>query len=229
MPGEDFDCLGNLKNIDESRLSFPSGHASLSFYSTTFLIVFINQSWNCRSLGLLPRIVQVLLFTLAVYIGLSRIVDNKHHPTDVIAGAILGASIAIITSFFLIKFLKKTNYKGRYYAVSTSSNEDLINNNNNNNNNHDAMVNNWIDLNETAANKSHKVKIGYGNLNSNDLNNNNSTIETIDGNLNLNYMKNGKHSRLIQNVGSSANKTVPANSSAKTNTSSVKQNENVSL
>ncbi len=220
MPDEDFKCLGIQKHIDESRLSFPSGHSSLSFYSMTFMIIFINQTWNCRSMGLLPRIFQVLLFSLAFYVGLSRIVDNKHHPTDVIGGAIIGILIAIVTSFYLIRYLKRTNYKGRYYAVSTSSHEDLIQNERTT-----SYGQNFTILNELAAsnknindlNNNH-TNDNNNNSSNNNSNNNNNNIETIDGSM-MGYNKN---SRLLQNGNSNGNRIV--NNKNKSN-----KIENVSL
>ena len=197
IPDEDFKCLGIPKHIDESRLSFPSGHSSLSFYSMTFLIIFINQTWNCRSMGLLPRIFQVLLFSLAFYVGLSRIVDNKHHPTDVIGGALIGILIAIITSFYLIRYLKRTNYKGRYYAVSTSSNEDLIQNERTS-----SYGQNFTILNELPTSNKNLNDLNNNHANDNNNNNNNNNIETIDGSM-VGFNKN---SRLIQNGGT--NRTV---------------------
>lgn len=112
VPGQDFKCLSrDLPSIDESRLSFPSGHSSLSFYSMLFLIFFIQSTWKCARLGLMPRVIQLGLFTSAVFIALSRIIDNKHHPTDVLAGAALGTLAAILTFRYLTDLLKQNNYK----------------------------------------------------------------------------------------------------------------------
>lgn len=116
MPEIDFKCTSlDRPSIEESRLSFPSGHSSLSFYSMTFLILFINYAWNCRRLGLMPRLIQLCLFSVAFFTALSRIVDNKHHPTDVITGALIGSSISIATFLYLTDFLRAKNYKVRYY------------------------------------------------------------------------------------------------------------------
>ena len=37
---------------------------------------------------------QVLTVLYAVVVSISRVTDNKHHPTDVLAGAVLGLTIA---------------------------------------------------------------------------------------------------------------------------------------
>jgi phosphatidate phosphatase len=124
QPEIDFFCTtGDKSDIEDSRLSFPSGHSSLSFYSMIFVILFINQTWNCRTFGLMPRIVQFFLFSVAFYTSLTRITDNKHHATDVIAGALLGIVVAIVTFFCLTDFLKKRNYKVRYECVQTVDEE----------------------------------------------------------------------------------------------------------
>jgi hypothetical protein len=114
VPEVDFKCLNYDKpQVQESRKSFPSGHASLSFYSMIFLILFIQHSWNCKRLGLAPRFVQFFLFMLALYATITRSIDNKHHVSDIVAGICLGILISCITFFFLTDFLKKDAYKKR--------------------------------------------------------------------------------------------------------------------
>lgn len=127
VPDVDFKCLSSdKKNVDESRLSFPSGHSSLTFYSMIYLILFINFTWNFRRFGLLPRLFQFLLLCLAIFTALSRIADNKHHPTDVLAGACIGTLISLVNFAHLSEFLKKNNYKIRYSSVRTSYDEENI-------------------------------------------------------------------------------------------------------
>lgn len=112
VPDKDFKCMSrDLPSIEESRLSFPSGHSSLSFYSMLFLILFIQQTWKCTRFGLMPRLIQFCLFSLAVFISLSRLIDNKHHPSDVIAGALLGTLVSVLTFRYLTDLLKRNNYK----------------------------------------------------------------------------------------------------------------------
>lgn len=41
-------------------------------------------------------ILPLSIVTLRFDLGITRITDNRHHPTDVLAGAILGTVIAII-------------------------------------------------------------------------------------------------------------------------------------
>ena len=114
-PEIDFECTSpNKSEIDESRLSFPSGHSSTVFYTAIFLILFINRTWIKRSLGFFPQFVQFLLFAFASFTALSRVIDHKHHPTDVLAGTILGIVVAVSTFYYLNQFYKKYNFKSKY-------------------------------------------------------------------------------------------------------------------
>ncbi len=77
--------------------SFPSGHTLASFEA--FVMIFLhNKKWGIVS-GL-----------LAVLIAFSRLYLFVHFPTDVLAGAILGTVISIVTYKmydYLIPYLKK--------------------------------------------------------------------------------------------------------------------------
>jgi len=71
--------------------SFPSGHAAGSFAFTVFLAkVLLRRPTPAR------RAMAIGLVTLAVGVGLSRIALGVHFPGDVIAGAILGSTIALV-------------------------------------------------------------------------------------------------------------------------------------
>ena len=63
--------------------SFPSGHAATSFACATVLSYYV------------PRY-RVAFFALAVLIGLSRVYNGLHYPTDVLAGAVLGVLTALL-------------------------------------------------------------------------------------------------------------------------------------
>ena len=102
----------------EIRLSFVSGHSSLSFCGLTILSFYLERQlgvsrlrvWvydpasgrvtmGCQKPPGLARIVSILCYSpmfLAGFISASRIVDNKHHPADVVGGAVLGSSIAVL-------------------------------------------------------------------------------------------------------------------------------------
>ena len=80
--------------------SFPSGHAAVSF-AGAFAIFMHNKKWGVAAIA------------LAALIGFSRLYLYVHFPTDVLAGAFVGALCAVI-SYFIVKFVFKQieNKKG---------------------------------------------------------------------------------------------------------------------
>eukprot|EP00535_Pseudo-nitzschia_heimii_P000632 CAMPEP_0197180012 /NCGR_PEP_ID=MMETSP1423-20130617/4778_1 /TAXON_ID=476441 /ORGANISM="Pseudo-nitzschia heimii, Strain UNC1101" /LENGTH=286 /DNA_ID=CAMNT_0042630029 /DNA_START=279 /DNA_END=1139 /DNA_ORIENTATION=+ len=103
-PDEDYQGCTDEEHEQQGRLSFPSGHASLSVCGMLLLSLFLEDSFGAtayrKSRAKLPwfaRIVSVLCYApmlLAFFILLSRVHDNHHHPADVVGGALLGGSIA---------------------------------------------------------------------------------------------------------------------------------------
>ncbi|MFB6076910.1 MAG: phosphatase PAP2 family protein [Candidatus Nanohaloarchaea archaeon] len=60
---------------------FPSGHTATAFFAATYL--------SLRDLRTAP------LFLLAAVVGLTRIYQGVHYPSDVIAGAAIGIAVAL--------------------------------------------------------------------------------------------------------------------------------------
>lgn len=86
--------------------SWPSGHASVMFYSMFYLAIYLNtvipaivQLSSLRvKRGFDPLIlyaIYVLMLSLAGYIALTRVSDYHHHPLDVFSGSVIGSLIAI--------------------------------------------------------------------------------------------------------------------------------------
>lgn len=70
------------KDVEGNRLngSFPSGHTTVAFAAATvYALEYKDKPW-----------VPAFAYTAASLIGLSRLTENKHWATDVIAGAALG-------------------------------------------------------------------------------------------------------------------------------------------
>ena len=89
-------CTGNNDLLKEARLSFVSGHSSISFYTATFLIIFMTKYIK---LWFLRTLLQLAHFILAFWISITRINDYMHHPEDVIMGSIIGIACAYIIMF----------------------------------------------------------------------------------------------------------------------------------
>ncbi|XP_071545338.1 phospholipid phosphatase 1-like isoform X2 [Panulirus ornatus] len=88
--------LSHPRLIDSMK-SFPSGHASLSVFSSIFMIVYIKQRlWGRWSMLVAPWL-QLLWGVWTLLCCQSRIWDNRHHWWDVLAGGLLGAFGAFIT------------------------------------------------------------------------------------------------------------------------------------
>ncbi|CAB9528138.1 Phospholipid phosphatase 5 [Seminavis robusta] len=120
-------CTAKLSRIHEASLSFPSGHSSLSFCGMTFLVYFFlgrvallapNTTMALpggRSIKLYPYkallgvMAQLLPWSYSVFVATSRIADNWHHPSDILAGTLLGITAATI------------GYRAFYPSPSTSS------------------------------------------------------------------------------------------------------------
>ncbi|KAL0227536.1 hypothetical protein RCL1_003680 [Eukaryota sp. TZLM3-RCL] len=90
-------CQGDYKTILDGRMSFPSGHGTLSGMSGIFLALALYsylkpyKSTFLRSLRIIPIVIVIVLTVIS---GITRTVDRHHHPSDVAAGLILGGCIA---------------------------------------------------------------------------------------------------------------------------------------
>jgi membrane-associated phospholipid phosphatase len=107
---------GVVKTLDSARVSFPSGHASSSACIATFTAAYAlwaalvtpaprrAGAWGggykaaaaadgARSASLAWAL---LVLVMPWAIAASRIVDNRHHPADVVAGLLLGGVVALL-------------------------------------------------------------------------------------------------------------------------------------
>lgn len=112
---EDYECMGNANGVDAHakafmekimRSSFPSGHTSLVCYGMLFTIYYLQRFAKClsryrASFGLFVPMLQLFCLLLAWFVAISRILDYKHHWSDVLAGGLLGASVAIAVAFYV--------------------------------------------------------------------------------------------------------------------------------
>ncbi|XP_052775851.1 putative phosphatidate phosphatase [Mya arenaria] len=91
--------------IEEARLSFPSGHSSISFYCMIWLMAYIQFKFTWKRYWLVRPVFQAIAFFLAYYTALSRISDYMHHWSDVLSGAIIGSVISLLNIFFMSNLL----------------------------------------------------------------------------------------------------------------------------
>ncbi len=98
---------------EDPRKSFPSGHASSSFCSMTMLTLLFygkvglhreqrltNSTSSANAEYCKKRILSALSalpMFLATFIAASRVHDDRHHPADVVGGAVLGISCALFS------------------------------------------------------------------------------------------------------------------------------------
>ncbi|ATV80198.1 Membrane-associated phospholipid phosphatase [Corynebacterium pseudotuberculosis] len=74
-----------LQLLYEYNPSFPSGHATTAFAAATILALLCRRWWV------------VTAWIMAAAVALSRLVRGVHWPSDVLAGALLGAGVVAAT------------------------------------------------------------------------------------------------------------------------------------
>uniref|UniRef100_A0A1B6C2C2 Phosphatidic acid phosphatase type 2/haloperoxidase domain-containing protein n=1 Tax=Clastoptera arizonana TaxID=38151 RepID=A0A1B6C2C2_9HEMI len=97
-----YECTGDPAVVEEARLSFPSGHAALAFYVAIYLSIFLQHRMVWQGTILFRHLLQGILILLAWYTALTRVRDNMHHPTDVLAGSVIGTLWAFFMACFVI-------------------------------------------------------------------------------------------------------------------------------
>jgi len=82
--------------LKDGYRSFPSGHSSLSWAGLGFLSLFMAGRLNVLDTrGQVWKTVLVLTPLVAAgFIAVSRLMDNRHHPFDVIVGSLIGYLLA---------------------------------------------------------------------------------------------------------------------------------------
>ncbi|CAH0713126.1 unnamed protein product, partial [Brenthis ino] len=99
-----FTCQNtNAAELKEMRLSFPSAHSSFAMYSAIFFIFYVQVKGKWRGSKLLRHTMQFAVLMGAWYVGLTRVVEHKHHWSDVAVGFAVGAIYAVIVFVFILK------------------------------------------------------------------------------------------------------------------------------
>ena len=59
---------------------------------------YVIYEWSPRKSLLVP-FAQIVMIAAAFFVAVSRVMDYKHHPTDVIAGGLIGTIVQILNCF----------------------------------------------------------------------------------------------------------------------------------
>lgn len=86
-------CTGTMEYIREANFSFPSGHSSISCCGMTFLVLYFGGKLlgkgRTRGRGW-TFLLAIAAWGWSIFVAGSRLVDNWHHPSDILAGLALG-------------------------------------------------------------------------------------------------------------------------------------------
>ena len=119
QPNDDYqECTS--EDSSEGRVSFPSGHASLSFSGMMILTCYLLARFGVYSCSTVLKqspdgtvlmeyrkpdrikkafsILSLAPLAVACFVAASRVKDNMHFPADVVGGALLGSVIAWFTN-----------------------------------------------------------------------------------------------------------------------------------
>lgn len=84
------------KTSDDDRLSFFSSHSSHAFsfatYSSALMFTYSNSTW-------LNWTYAITAYSAATWVASTRVTDNAHHVSDVVAGGIVGTAIAALVFY----------------------------------------------------------------------------------------------------------------------------------
>jgi len=90
-------CTGNEKQINDALESMPSGHSTAAFAGLVYCSLYLNGKLKIFA-NYRPQYWKLVLFYApllgAVLIASSLTIDHYHHWYDILAGAIIGTSMA---------------------------------------------------------------------------------------------------------------------------------------
>ncbi|OXB66178.1 hypothetical protein ASZ78_012977 [Callipepla squamata] len=101
-------CTGNPDLIMKARKTFPSKEAALSVYAAMYLAMYITSTVKARGTRLAKPVLCLGLMCLAFLTGINRVAEYRNHWSDVIAGFIIGISIAVFLVVCVVN-----NFRGR--------------------------------------------------------------------------------------------------------------------
>ncbi|CRG90133.1 hypothetical protein PISL3812_07174 [Talaromyces islandicus] len=118
-------CHGDPALIKDGFRSWPSGHSSSSFAGLFYISLYLGGKMHIMdSRGEVWKAIIVMIPTLgAALIAVSRIMDARHHPFDVITGSLLGVAMAWAAYRQYFPPLSEPWKKGRAYPIRSWATE----------------------------------------------------------------------------------------------------------
>lgn len=112
-------CTGDPVAIRDGFKSWPSGHSGIAFGGLAYLSIYLAGKLHISdNRGEVWKTVIVLIPLLAAsMVSISRIMDARHHPFDVLSSAILGIFVAWVAYRQYFPSLSKPWKKGRAYPI----------------------------------------------------------------------------------------------------------------
>ncbi|KAM9544000.1 phospholipid phosphatase-related protein type 5 isoform 4-T8 [Guaruba guarouba] len=101
-------CTGNPDLIMKARKTFPSKEAALSVYAAMYLAMYITNTVKARGTRLAKPVLCLGLMCMAFLTGINRVAEYRNHWSDVIAGFVIGISIAVFLVVCVVN-----NFRGR--------------------------------------------------------------------------------------------------------------------
>jgi len=103
IPDADFE-----DELEDSRLSCPSGHASFSWYCMLYIVLYLEFRLRGCGLRFFRHAVQVGACVFAMWVCASRVIDFKHRYSDIIAGGIVGSFVAVLTVYAYVSSVRRS-------------------------------------------------------------------------------------------------------------------------
>lgn len=118
-------CTGDPALLKDGFRSWPSGHSSSAFGGLFYLSLWVAGKLHVMdNRGEVWKTLLVMVPILgAMLIAVSRIMDARHHPFDVITGSILGVVCATISYRQYFPPLTEAWRKGRAYPIRSWGSE----------------------------------------------------------------------------------------------------------
>ncbi|XP_001361071.3 putative phosphatidate phosphatase isoform X1 [Drosophila pseudoobscura] len=111
---QEFTCQGlgsSARMLKEMRLSFPSGHSSFTFFAMVYMALYLQSRMTWHGSKLLRHLLQFVFIMIAWYTALSRVSDYKHHWSDVLAGALIGSTCALVVANYVSDLFQTSSTK----------------------------------------------------------------------------------------------------------------------